>query len=92
MADSTCDLSKEILEKYDISTAPLTIEIKGKIYRDKIDITPDEFFGMMATLEENPTTGTPSPTDYLNIINEAIEAGHKEILCICMSSGTSGAY
>lgn len=92
MADSTCDLSDEILKKYDISTAPLTIDIEGKIYRDKIDISPDEFFGMMATLAENPTTGTPSPTEYINIINEAIEAGHKEILCICMSSGTSGAY
>lgn len=92
MADSTCDLSNEILEKYDISVAPLTINIEGKTYKDRIDIQPDEFYGMMASLPEFPTTGMPSPNEYLKIIKEAIETGHKEILCICMSSGTSGAY
>lgn len=92
MADSTCDLSDEILEKYDISVAPLTINIDGKIYRDRVDIQPDEFYGILEDLPEFPTTGMPSPTEYLKIINEAVEDGVKEILCICMSSGTSGAY
>ncbi|WP_286182689.1 DegV family protein [Bacillus sp. ISL-55] len=31
LADSTCDLSKEVLELYDISLAPLTINIDGKL-------------------------------------------------------------
>lgn len=92
MADSTCDLSTEILNQYNISLAPLTININGKIYRDRIDIEPDEFYQMMKGLSEFPTTGMPSPTEYLNIINEAVQSGHNEILCICMSSGTSGAY
>ncbi|MDF2859720.1 MAG: fatty acid-binding protein DegV [Neobacillus sp.] len=92
MADSTCDLSDEVLEKYDISLAPLTINIEGKIYKDRVDIQPDEFYGMMEALPEFPTTGMPSPAEYLKIMNQAVEAGNKEILCICMSSGTSGAY
>lgn len=40
MADSTCDLSQEILDKYDISLASLLVTIDGKEYRDRIDITP----------------------------------------------------
>lgn len=92
IADSTCDLCDEILRKYDISIAPLTINIKGKSYRDKIDITPDEFYDIIETLEENISTAMPSPTEFLDIINKAVEAGYKEILCICMSSGTSGSY
>ena len=92
MADSTCDLSDEVLEKYDISLAPLTINIEGEIYRDRVDIQPDEFYGMMEVLPEFPTTGMPSPAEYLKIITQAVEAGNNEILCICMSSGTSGAY
>ncbi|QOR66630.1 DegV family protein [Cytobacillus suaedae] len=92
MADSTCDLSDEILDMYDISFAPLTINIEGKIYKDRVDIQPDEFYGMMEALPEFPTTGMPSPAEYLKIINEAVEAGIKEVLCICMSSGTSGSY
>jgi DegV family protein with EDD domain len=92
MADSTCDLSNEILELYDISLAPLTINIEGKIYKDRVDIEPEDFYGMMDSLSEFPTTGMPSPAEYLEIMKAAVKGGYKEILCICMSSGTSGAY
>jgi DegV family protein with EDD domain len=92
MADSTCDLSKKIVEKYNIGVAPLNIIISGTTYRDKIDIETDEFFKILPILEELPTTSMPSPEEYLKIINKAIEDGYKEILCICMSSGTSGSY
>lgn len=92
IADSTCDLSNEVLEKYDISLAPLTINIEGKIYKDRIDIQPDEFYEIMEGLAEYPTTGMPSPTEFLSLMNNAVKDGYKEILCICMSSGTSGSY
>lgn len=92
MADSTCDLSQEIIDKYNIGIAPLNIIIGDKSYRDKIDITADEFYEMLPTLDKLPTTSMPSPEEYLKIIDKAIEEGFSEILCICMSSGTSGAY
>ncbi len=92
MADSTCDLSNEILDLYNINLAPLTISIDGKIYKDRVDIKPDEFYKIMGDLSEFPTTGMPSPSEYLKIINNAVNDGYKEILCICMSSGTSGSY
>jgi DegV family protein with EDD domain len=92
MADSTCDLSNDVLEMYDISLAPLSINIEGKTFKDRVDIEPDEFYGMMEALSEFPTTGMPSPVEYLTIIKEAVESGYKEILCICMSSGTSGSH
>jgi DegV family protein with EDD domain len=92
MADSTCDLSQEILDQYDIHIAPLTVTMDGKTYKDRVDITADEFYSMMEKLDAPPTTGMPSPTSYLEIMNDAVAKGHNEILCICMSSGTSGAY
>lgn len=91
MADSTCDLSADMIEKYDIGIAPLTINIEGKAYRDRIDITADDFYKIIEGLEKY-STSMPSPSEYLNIIEEAVEKGCKEILCICMSSGTSGSY
>lgn len=92
LADSTCDLSQEVLEKYKIDIAPLTICIKDKDYRDRIDITPDEFYGFIEDLDAPPTTSMPSPAEYLKIFKRAIQEGHSSILCICMSSGTSGSY
>jgi len=44
MADSTCDLSDDILKQYDISIVPLTVTMDGKTYLDRVDITADEFY------------------------------------------------
>lgn len=92
MADSTCDLSQEVLEHYNISVAPLNIEIEGVNYRDKIDITSDEFFERLPDMKELPKTGASSPEVYLKLIEEALKEGYTEFLCICMSSGTSASY
>ena len=43
-ADSTCDLSPELIETYNIGITPLYIEKGGQNCRDGIDITPQEIF------------------------------------------------
>ncbi|PKM70771.1 MAG: DegV family protein [Firmicutes bacterium HGW-Firmicutes-18] len=92
VADSTCDLSDEILQKYQVSIAPLTITINNKDYKDRVDIQPEEFYNMLSALKELPTTGMPSPAEFMALYEEAFENGYEEIICICMSSGTSGSY
>jgi len=92
MADSTCDLSKEILDRYNIGVAPLSIFINNVTYKDKVDITADEFFKYLPSLPELPTTSMPSPEEFISIIDDAVLKGYDEFLCICMSSGTSGSY
>lgn len=92
MADSTCDLSEEIIERYNIGIAPLNIIIDGKSYKDRINISPNEFYEYLEVMEEHPTTSMPSPDEYIKIFESSKKEGYKEILCICMSSGTSGAY
>lgn len=91
ISDSTCDLSQEIVDKYDIEIVPLTINIDGKIYKDRIDIEPNDFYGFLEELEHYPTTSMPSPNDFVKSMEKAVADGHDEILCICMSSGTSGS-
>jgi len=92
IADSTCDLSQDILNRYNISLAPLIITIDNNEYRDRIDILNDEFYKNLTTYKSHPTTSMPSPESYIACIEEAKEQGYDEILCICMSSGTSGSY
>ena len=43
-ADSTCDLSPELIETYNIGITPLYIEKGGQNCRDGMDITPQEIF------------------------------------------------
>lgn len=92
MADSTCDLPKEVIERYNIGIVPLNVIIDGKSYKETVDITADEFYELLPDMEELPSTSMPSPDEYLKMIKKSIDEGFKEILCICMSSGTSGSY
>ena len=48
ISDSTCDLSKELVEKYDIAIMPLTVVKDGKTYHDNVDITPADIFAHVA--------------------------------------------
>ena len=43
-ADSTCDLSPELIAHYDIGISPLYIVRDGESLVDGVDITPDEIY------------------------------------------------
>lgn len=48
LSDSTCDLSQDLIEKYDISIIPLTVVKDGTPYIDRVNITPAEIFDHVA--------------------------------------------
>lgn len=48
MSDSTCDLSQELIEKFDIAIVPLTVVKDDQSYQDGIDITPADIFAHVA--------------------------------------------
>ena len=43
-ADSTCDLTEDLIQKYGITILPLCIVLDDKSYYDRTQITPDEIF------------------------------------------------
>lgn len=51
IADSTCDLSFDIIETYSIGIAPLSITIDGITYQDRIDIDADTFFPELQSIK-----------------------------------------
>lgn len=56
VSDSTCDLSKELVEKYDIQIAPLHIMLGEGEYLDGVEITPDEIYAWADANEDTPKT------------------------------------
>ncbi len=92
MSDSTCDLNDEILEQYNISLVPLNVTLEGKHYKDRVDIMPDDLYAVIDEIEIPVKTGNPSPEDFYLEMKLAVENGYNEIICINMSSGTSGSY
>ena len=45
-ANSTCDLSEELVKRYNIHIMPLHVNLDGKTYLDGVDIQPDEIYAI----------------------------------------------
>lgn len=58
IADSTCDLSKELLKKYDVSIIPLGINLDEKSYLDGVDIFPDDIYKWSDEHKATPKTSS----------------------------------
>lgn len=63
-SDSTCDLSKELVEKYDVGIIPLAVVMGGNVYHDGIDIKPQDIFDNVAKTGVLPKTSAPSIEEY----------------------------
>lgn len=63
-ADSTCDLSPEILAKYDISLAPLHVLIDEDDYLDGVNITPKDIFHYVSVENKTCTTAAINTYEY----------------------------
>lgn len=55
-SDSTCDLSSELIQKYDVGIIPLSVILGEKVYSDGIDITPQQIFDYVAATKILPKT------------------------------------
>ena len=44
ISDSTCDLSKELIEKYDIEILPLYVCLNDKTMKDGLEVNPDDIY------------------------------------------------
>ncbi|MHA1245224.1 MAG: DegV family protein [Candidatus Heimdallarchaeota archaeon] len=80
LSDDTCDLPKEILEKYNITLVPIRIIFSDKIYNScgsSGELTLDEYYGKVES--EIPTTSTPSPGMLVEAFEKALAFGDSVI-------------
>ena len=79
-ADSTCDLSKELIDKYGISIIPLHIVLEDKEYRDGVDITPDEIYEWSDKNNTTPKTSAVGFEDALHAIKPILDTEDEMII------------
>ena len=73
ISDSTCDLSPELVNRYDIDILPLHILLGEKEYKDGKNITPDEIFAWSDAHKTTPKTSAPSLVDAIEILKPYVE-------------------
>ena len=74
-ADITCDLNKELEQKYDVKVMPLHIVIGGKTYEDWVNITPEELYDIFYDTKELPHTTAVSVGEYIDFFKPYVDDG-----------------
>lgn len=79
VADSTCDLSKDLIEKYNITIIPLNIVLEMKSYLDGVEITPEEIYTWADKMNTTPKTASPEMGYVMKVLQPMVEAGDEVI-------------
>lgn len=75
MADSTCDLSSELIEKYGISILPLNIVMDDTCYLDGVETNPDAIYAWADANKTTPKTSAPGIEAAVEFLRPVAEAG-----------------
>ena len=88
ISDSTCDLSPELLARYEIDILPLHILLGDQEFEDGKNITPDQIYAWSDANKTTPKTSAPAMADAIELFRPYVTAG-REIVCFSISSSMS---
>ncbi len=89
ITDTLSDISNEMAAQLGITLIPLYIRFGETIYRDRIDISAEDFYRRLVNESRLPSTTQPSPNDFLELYKKLSEETD-EILVITISGKMSG--
>lgn len=90
IADSTCDLSEDLLKKYDVSILPLHILLGTVEYLDGVNITQREIYAWADANKTTPKTSAPSLEAAIELLKPYAQAG-REVVCFSISDDMSAS-
>lgn len=88
ISDSTCDLSKELIEKYNIQILPLHIHLGEDEYQDGVTITPDEIYKWSDANNTTPKTAAVSIGEAVDLLEPYVKEGD-DVICFSISQSMS---
>jgi DegV family protein with EDD domain len=91
ITDSTACIPPELAMRYGVEVVPLHLIFAGRTFVDTITADTSEFYELLRTAPDLPTTAAPSPGMFLNAIARARLVGDS-VLCITVSKQFSAMY
>ena len=93
IADSTCDLSPDLIKENDIKIVPLHVSFKGDStdYLDGVTITREEVYKKCDELGITPTTGARNVNELINDFKQYVDNGY-DVIFTGIGSGLSSTY
>ena len=90
-SDSTCDLTPELLERYNVELFPLSVILNDKAYKDCVDVFADDLYRHVAETGSLPTTSANSVGEYQERFAQ-LSAEYEAVIHINISSDFSSCY
>lgn len=90
LSDSTSDLSKELIEKYNVTILPLQVNLGDENRFDGVDIQPDEIYDWADNNGKTPTTSAPVPESVIELFKQFKD--DYDIIAFTISSEMSSTY
>ena len=91
VTDSTCDISRDTVERFEISVVPAYVMFGEQSYRQGIDINPTQFYARLQSSAQLPSTSQPTPGDFTEQLQPLVSEGH-QVICITVARQLSGTY
>lgn len=92
VTDSTADIPKDLAKELGIEVLPLTLKANGKEYYDGVDITPQEFYEILESCDDVPTTSCVAPALYTDLYEKTFEEGYTDLILTSLNSKGSSTY
>ena len=91
VTDSAADLPAILTEELDITVVPVYLRFGKEVYRDRVDISEEEFYQRLLHDPVHPNTTQPSPQDFASVYDKLSQESDG-IISIHITSKLSGTY
>jgi len=91
VTDSTCDLSQELIDNYQINMVPININFGENHYLDKITIQPEQFYKLLDESPDYPKSAQVNETVFINLYSH-LASHYDSIIAIHLSDKLSGTF
>ena len=89
VTDSSADLPGQLAQELGITVVPIYVRFGEEVYRDRVNITEDEFYQRLEHDPVHPSTVQPGPQDFLEVYRK-LSPGADGIVSIHISAKLSG--
>ncbi len=91
VTDSTCDLSQDLIDRYQINMLPININFGENHYLDKITIQPEQFYTLLEENSHYPKSAQVNEKAFTNLYSH-LASHYDSIISIHVSDKLSGTF
>jgi hypothetical protein len=91
VTDSSADLPDSVLDRHGIALVPLQVIFGDSVFRDRVELKPEEFYRRLREATELPTTSQPTPAAFIQAFRDARQEAD-EVVAVLLGSNLSGTF